>query len=83
MVEINKFKDSLDELLNEKLENKYYELLAELNDESKHLKNPLKYTFEELMKSNIKQESKLNMLNIVSTYKINIFIKLNLKKYFF
>ncbi|XP_037817785.1 cilia- and flagella-associated protein 206 [Lucilia sericata] len=64
LVEINKIKDHFDNLLNENLENNFQQLLEELSDKSKHLKQPLKYTFEELMKSNIKRESKLNMLNI-------------------
>lgn len=68
MVEINKLKDNLDEILNEKLESKFFEHLEELKDESKHLENPLKYTFEELMNTNMKQENKVNMLNIVSKF---------------
>ncbi|XP_046810445.1 cilia- and flagella-associated protein 206 [Lucilia cuprina] len=64
LVEINKIKDHFDNLLNEKLENNFNQLLEELSDKNKHLKQPLKYTFHELMQNNIKHESKLSMLNI-------------------
>ncbi|XP_065367319.1 cilia- and flagella-associated protein 206 [Calliphora vicina] len=64
LVEINKIKDQLDDVLEEKLENKFNLLLEELGDSSKHLQHPLNHTFHELLKLNVERESKLNMLNI-------------------
>lgn len=66
MVELNKIKDYIDDFINEKIENKFNQLLEELATEDNYLKLPLKYTFDELMRVTNQQENQLNVLNIVS-----------------
>ncbi|KAM7341866.1 cilia- and flagella-associated protein 206 isoform 2-T2 [Cochliomyia hominivorax] len=63
LVEINRIKDKLDDIFNEQLENKFYQLFEELNEKSNILKNPIIQTVQDSLNNNnilIKE----NMLNI-------------------
>lgn len=70
LVELNKIKDYIDDFVNEKIENKFNQLLEELTTEDKYLKFPIVYTFHELMTLKCKQESQIDILKVVSMKKI-------------
>lgn len=69
MVELNKIKDYIDDFVNEKIENKFNQLLQDLTTEDNYLKRPLVYTFHELMSHKSEQESQLDILKVVSIKK--------------
>lgn len=78
-MEINKIKDNLDYLVNEKFDKEFNKLVEEIAIDSKNKKHPIVTSFKELMVITNKRESKLNMLHMVGiTFRrlIQIIIKI-------